>query len=271
MRFQIPFEFVLPQEQNSSFIKKLGDEGNDFLVMVSTLDMEKAEAFSDYDKRQIQKLVVDHLKGYSKLNESVIGAIREFSISKAVGAISTMTEEEKASCNLLENSGQMLSDIGDLGTALRFLTEASQLKHSRLGPSVSVADTYLRMGVVEQKLGNLDKSLELNEKALEIYLNGYGPSHVSVAMTQDNIASVLRQQGKLEESLKMSELALATMIQALGPAHVSVADTKVNIGIVYCNKGDQIAAKVCYKEAYDIYLRSLGPDHPKSQNLVSFI
>ena len=127
MRFQIPFEFVLPQEQNDSFIQQLGGEGNDFLTMVSTLDMEKADAFSDYDKRRIKQLVLDHLGGYSKLNKSAIGAIRDFCIRKAVDAISIMTDEEKASTNLLENSGRMLSDVGDLGTALQFLTEASQL------------------------------------------------------------------------------------------------------------------------------------------------
>ncbi len=44
----IPYKFVLPPEQNSSFVETLCMEGNDFLAMVSTLDMGKAEASSDY-------------------------------------------------------------------------------------------------------------------------------------------------------------------------------------------------------------------------------
>ncbi len=58
---QISVNFVLPQEQNDSCTRQLGDKGNDFLTMESTLDMDKAEAFSDYDKRQNKQLFLDHL------------------------------------------------------------------------------------------------------------------------------------------------------------------------------------------------------------------
>jgi hypothetical protein len=68
MRYGIPYEFVLPPAQNRSFVETLGMEGNDFLGMVSTLDMGKAEAFSEYDKMQIQRLVHKHLGGYSELS-----------------------------------------------------------------------------------------------------------------------------------------------------------------------------------------------------------
>ena len=69
----------------------------------------------------------------------------------------------------------------------------------------------------------------------------------------------------------MYEASLKTKIEALGHNHVSVADTKLNIGIVYSKKGDQTAAKAFYKEAYDIYLKSLGSDHPKTKGLAPFI
>jgi hypothetical protein len=35
--------------------------------------------------------------------------------------------------------------------------------------------------------------------------------------------------------------------------------------------GDQITAKAYYKEAYDINLSSLGPDHPVTKGLATFI
>ena len=106
--FQIQYEFVMPPEQERSFIHSLEEEGNTFLNMVSTLNMEHAEAQSDYDKVQIKKLVVDKLGGFSKLNESAVGAVRRFCIQTCMSALSTMTEEKKASSKLLENSALLL-------------------------------------------------------------------------------------------------------------------------------------------------------------------
>jgi tetratricopeptide (TPR) repeat protein len=156
--------------------------------------MEKADAFSAYDKMQIKQLVLNHLGGYSKLNESMIGAIREFCIKKSLFAVSIMTEEEKASSSLLENTGVMLSDLGDLDTALQLYSKALQLKEERPGHSdsdVRVADTYINMGNVYQRQGKLEKALEMYEKALEIFLTCLGDSHESVAATEDNIGIVL--------------------------------------------------------------------------------
>ena len=111
--FQIQYEFVMPPEQERSFIHSLEEEGNTFLNMVSTLNMEHAEAQSDYDKVQIKKLVVDKLGGFSKLNESAVGAVRRFCIQTCMSALSTMTEEKKASSNLLENFALLLVDVDE--------------------------------------------------------------------------------------------------------------------------------------------------------------
>ena len=92
MTFGIRYEFVLPKqpEQNSDFVKSLGEEGNKFLALVSQLDMEKADASRDYDKKQIKTLVLKGLGGYSRLNESVIGAIWQFSVDLVLRQLQTM-------------------------------------------------------------------------------------------------------------------------------------------------------------------------------------
>ena len=90
MKFGIRYEFVLPKQQNSAFLKSLGEEGYKFLALVSQLDMEKADASRDYDKKQIKALVLKDLGGYSRLNESVIGAIRRFSVDSSLRELRTM-------------------------------------------------------------------------------------------------------------------------------------------------------------------------------------
>ncbi len=82
---------------------------------------------------------------------------------------------EKASNNLLEFFGQMFSDIGNLDTALRFLSGASELKVSLLANSVSAAHIYVRMGTVEEKLGGYEKALELYDEDLGINLKCLAP------------------------------------------------------------------------------------------------
>jgi hypothetical protein len=69
----------------------------------------------------------------------------------------------------------------------------------------------------------------------------------------------------------MYEKDLEITRKSLGDSHVSVAQTKQNIGVVHHVQGDQTAAKVYFKEAYEIYLKSLGPDHPSTQGLAPYV
>ena len=52
---------------------------------------------------------------------------------------------------------------------------------------------------------------------------------------------------------------------------MSVATTKKNIGIVHGKRGYQGLAKQYYQEAYAIYLKSLGADHPETKGLAPFV
>ena len=142
MKFQIRYEFVLPRAQNSAFIKSLGEEGNRFLELVSELDMEKADASREYDKKQIKALVHKDLGGYSKLNENVIGAIRKFCVNSSLRELRTMNEEQKSTNNLLDNTALLLLDVGELETALQLFSESLSNKVRCFGTGhVSVADT----------------------------------------------------------------------------------------------------------------------------------
>ena len=45
---------------------------------------------------------------------------------------------------------------------------------------------------------------------------------------------------------------------------------KKNIGVLYQNQGNGTVANAFFAEAHDIYLRSLGPDHPDTRALARF-
>jgi hypothetical protein len=88
-------EFVMLPEQYDSFIQLLGIEGSGFLDLASKLDMQNAEAYSAFDKKQILRLVMKDLGGFSQVNEGTTGAIREFCIESSISALRNMDPAQK--------------------------------------------------------------------------------------------------------------------------------------------------------------------------------
>ncbi len=64
---------------------------------------------------------------------------------------------------------------------------------------MAVARTFGNMTNVEEQLGNLQKAIELNEKALKIFVKVLGRHHVREAMTKENIAYVYERLGTLRK------------------------------------------------------------------------
>jgi len=90
---QLRYEFIMPPAQRGCFVSSLGEDGCQFLDIVSSLDVENATAFSKYDEFQIKNLVRKDLGGFAKVNEAVIDAIREFCIGVSERALRAMDEE----------------------------------------------------------------------------------------------------------------------------------------------------------------------------------
>ena len=56
-----------------------------------------------------------------------------------------------------------------------------------------------------------------------------------------------------------------------GDSHPDVADSYQMVGRVHHLQGNVVAAVEIYTKAYHIYLKMLGPDHPKTQGLKPFV
>ncbi len=136
-----------------------------------------------------------------------------------------------------------------------------------------MASTYNNIGLVHKKLGNFPKALEYYEKSLEIKIECLGGAHVKVAETKENMAIVYEQMGELKKALEMYESVLETKCRTYGQFHEAVADTKNNIAIVYGNLGNQTRRLQLVRETHSesIYLKALGPEHPKTKGIAPFI
>jgi hypothetical protein len=121
---------------------------------------------------------------------------------------------------------------------------------------VDVARTYGNMGCVEESVEGSRISREVpgdqNKKPR------WG--HVRVAETEENMVIVYQKMGEFEKALETYKKVLETKCRTYGHFHASVATTKQNIGVLYQHKGDQTSANVQFKEAFDIFMLSLGPD-----------
>ena len=193
----------MPPSQSEMFLLSLGKEQSDFLSLVSAMDIEKSCAYSKYDEDQIKMLVQTELGSFSDLNHSVISAIRKFCITTSADALKTMTEDEKSSNDLLENTVQLLYILGDSNAALQYLLESLAIKVARYGAEdESLGHTYNHLGIVNTTLGHLDDSLKFYQKSLNIRAQRFGNEDVSLAGTLGNIALAQQEQGKLSEALQ---------------------------------------------------------------------
>ena len=259
---QLQFEFIMPPSQSKRFLVSLGEEQSDFLNLVSRMDIQKASAYSQYDEDQIKGLVQTDLGGFSKLNESVICAVRDFCVETSKSALRAMSEEEKSCNSLLENTGDLLRILGDSNTALEYLLEAQKIKESRSGTEEpSLGQTYRLLGVVSMDLGKLEESLKYHQKSLEIDSRCFGTGHVSVAGTYNNMAMVEEKLGHFEKAQDLYEKCLDIAKKTIGEEHPNVALTEMNIGNLLRQQGDHENALFHLQKALDIQTRCLGTGH----------
>ena len=87
-----------------------------------------------------------------------------------------------------------------------------------------VASTYNNMANVHQQLGNLDESLNLYQKSLDIKIQCHGNEHASVADTKYNIACLYRMQGDNIQAKKLFQEAAAVYRTVYGANHTETVD-----------------------------------------------
>jgi tetratricopeptide (TPR) repeat protein len=84
---------------------------------------------------------------------------------------------------LLNNIGLTLKGQKRYQEALQKYEEALKIKSAISPESISVASNLSTMGVVYNILGDYDKALECQSKALQIRIDKLGEGHVSVAVS----------------------------------------------------------------------------------------
>jgi tetratricopeptide (TPR) repeat protein len=148
------------------------------------------------------------------------------------------------------------------------------------------------LGVVEQKLGNLDSAQACFERAMDICEKVFGPTEEAVytkahetmlTMPLRNLCTIIEERGDTAAAQKLFEKALNTFVQVYGWKHSMVAECAHRLGQIWLHLGQLDKAKtfldkavlaeenaaVCDTKALALYLNSVGAVSLRQNDITS--
>ena len=176
---------------------------------------------------------------------------------------------ETASEVLRETDGFWANEAGYLWLVLResrrALTcnqRAVALREQNTPNSQSLATAYGNLGSTYGHLGDHEKELEYQLKALAIKEQVLPPTHPSLATSYNNVGMTYGDLGDHEKELEYQLKALSIREQVLPPTHPDLATSYNNVGSTYGDLGDQVKALEYKLKALAIREQVLPPTHP---------
>jgi len=132
----------------------------------------------------------------------------------------------------------------DYNKALEFYFKAIRTTESAGGEDTKIASCFNNIGVIYNRLDQIDKALTYFQKSLE-----FSDENRFVAQCHNNIGIICRRQGKLDEALEYYFRALRIREEIKDKR--GIAGSYVNIGGVYIDQKN-------YDKAFDWTIKSLN-------------
>lgn len=134
--------------------------------------------------------------------------------------------------------------------------------------SPAVAETLNNLAELYREQKDYATAMKLHKKASKIREKTFGKESIEVAESQNNIAALLYQQGRFHEAEKIFLLVRNTYAFKPSISQRLIAGNYNNLGAVCYAQGKYAEAMHCFKQATDIYLRTLGDKHPLTRNAI---
>ncbi len=117
----------------------------------------------------------------------------------------------------------------------------------------SLAETYVRLGLVEKALPLLERTLQIREKEL-------GPNHPDTITAVGNVGYILQALGRLEEAGPFFEAAVERMERIRGTNHPELAAHLNNLAMLRVDQGRPRDGQPLYERAIAIQTLAKGAD-----------
>jgi tetratricopeptide (TPR) repeat protein len=111
-------------------------------------------------------------------------------------------------------------------------------------------------------MGDHQRALDANLRALAIREQVLGPDHPDVAQSLANAGMESKHLGHLHDVEPRYQRALAIFVKALGPDNPTTGISHLNYGELLRMLGRLDESAVQYAEARRIITKAMGPDHP---------
>jgi len=119
------FQVLMSPKNHESFSTALLNEFDTLVYKTCNVDLAKAEAFNVSDRDNIFK-AVEVSAGFAKVNQQVIGIMREWMAQSGREALQRIPEEKHAISSLQNNLARLLQAQGKLSEAEPLYNEARE-------------------------------------------------------------------------------------------------------------------------------------------------
>ena len=160
------------------------------------------------------------------------------------------------------NAGYLWNVLVEPQRALSCNQRAVELREKHDPGSANLATAYGNLGSAYCHLGNYEKSLEYELKALEIREQVLPPTHLNLHVSCNNVGTTYLYLGNYEKALEYQLKALKISEQVLPPTHPNLAQSYNNVGVTYGRLGDHENEMEYSIKALEIREQVFPPTHP---------
>uniref|UniRef100_A0A7S3QET1 Kinesin light chain n=1 Tax=Chaetoceros debilis TaxID=122233 RepID=A0A7S3QET1_9STRA len=244
----------MPSSERENFVdgfvvKDSSEEGlvTKFFETLSAINVKNAKASVDADRSNILQLIQDG-PGYEAFNVIVNQLIRNW-------AVNLVNDEVKVRTATLEKdsvyNGKDYLNVDKVGGEDEIIGVLDAMVF------------FQRVGLLYERMGELDKALALYEQVKEMIEKKLGPDHEIMVDPLLNIGKICRMQGKYEEALEYFNQMLVICERDYGPDHLTTGQAYTCTAQVYGDQG-------LHDKALQLYQRSLVIEERESgKNAIS--
>lgn len=162
---------------------------------------------------------------------------------------------------ILTSLGVSLRRLGQFEDAIEVLDQALEYWSQTEPGGTSEATARNNLAIPLFRTGQIDRSGQMFEAALEAYRLAEGPDHPLTATALGNLGAFFLNTGRFDEAEHHLRQALDLREQLYGSDHPQVANSRHALGRVALARGELEAAESWFAEANEIRARVLGEDH----------
>lgn len=277
-------DILMAPEDQAEFLEALTD-AFESLVYKTTVDAETAQAHVPEDDHNIRRAITESV-GFMKLNQMIIGAMRDWMVAQGADALLERREElgddDPDTLHLMENLGNLLVSQGKLAAAEQLFAEA-RAAYRRIqgddGPDALNATNSL--AAVVQSQGRLDEAEALYRYVVTarkrivddadepeggdgVDAEDSGPvgCDKETLSSLTNLATLLHAKGQTVEAGSLFREALDVQTALYGPEHPDTLSSANSLAALLASQGMYEDAEPLYRDTLEKRRMTLGDEHP---------